>query len=303
MSLYHKYRPETLEEMIGNESLIETLRAMLSKEDPPHSYLFTGPSGCGKTTLARIIKETLGCSDGDYYEIDSADFRGIDSIREIRRNINFKPSSGDCRVWLIDECHQLTKDAQTALLKALEDTPKHVYFILATTELKKLLPTIKTRCTSFEVKLLDDEQMEVLINWVSENEGLEVPVNVTQSVIKTAQGSARKALVALEKLIGLDEDAMLGAVQDIEEEEKQVIDLCRYLLSKKPNWKGAAELLKKINEEPESARRMMLGYFSSVLLKTDNSMAYNVLSCFADNFYDSGKAGLIAACYEAVNGR
>ena len=124
MSLYHEHRPETLDEMEGNESTIKALRSVLSKpkNEIPHAFLLTGESGCGKTTLARIIKTKLACSDYNYKEVDSADFRGIDTIREIRRHMKLKGLGGGIRIWLLDECHMISRDGMNALLKALEDT-------------------------------------------------------------------------------------------------------------------------------------------------------------------------------------
>src|SRR5690606_3369465 len=109
--------------------------------DIPHAMLFTGPSGCGKTTLARILRVKLRCSDNDFQEINAADFRGIDSIRSMRQQVGAAPLGGDSRIWLIDEAHSMTADAQNAFLKLLEDTPRHVYFFLATTDPQKLKKT------------------------------------------------------------------------------------------------------------------------------------------------------------------
>lgn len=116
--LYQAYRPRTFDEVVGNKEAIRTLESFIKRDisEVPHAFLFSGPSGCGKTTLARILAKKLGCSDANFVEIDSADFRGIDTIREIRRQMRLAPvGGGSCRVWLIDECHKLTGDAQSAL--------------------------------------------------------------------------------------------------------------------------------------------------------------------------------------------
>ena len=149
-SLAVKYRPKRLADFLGNTETVQALRALMEREEMPHTILFTGPSGTGKTTLARIVARRLQCSEHDLQELNTADFRGIDTIRDVVRNMALCPMSGSCRVWILDEVHQLSKDAQHALLKALEDTPKHVYFLLATTDPAKLLPTIRTRCVTFK---------------------------------------------------------------------------------------------------------------------------------------------------------
>ena len=303
-SLYIKYRPNSLDEVAGNKSLISSLKSLLeSKTNLPHSFLFTGPSGCGKTTLGRILAKELGCSLDDFKEVDSGDFRGIDSIREIRKQMRMSPINGPCRIWLIDECHQLTKDAQNALLKALEDTPKHVYFILCTTDPQKLLKTIKTRCTPYEVKPLADKAIGRLLKNIARKEDVDLPKEVREQIARDSLGSPRQALVLLGKVIHLPEEEMLEAAEKSAEEESEVIELCRMLLNPDQSWGKISRLIKGLNQEPESIRRAILGYFSAVLLSNTkkNKRAADVMECFLDHFYDSGKAGLVLSCWQACD--
>ena len=150
--LYKKHRPKNLKRVFGQSVAIGTLKPLIEAKQVPHSLLLTGPSGCGKTTLARILVKELKCAKADFMEVNCADFRGIDTVRDIRTRMMQAPIGGDCRVWLIDEAHMLTSAAQTAFLKMLEDTPDHIYFFLATTHPQKLLKTIKTRCTEIKLK-------------------------------------------------------------------------------------------------------------------------------------------------------
>ena len=120
--------------------------------------LFTGPSGTSKTTLARIYKNHIGCSDMDFVELNAANFKGIDTVRDIIRDMNLSPMKGPVRMWLIDECHKMTNDAQNAFLKSLEDVPSHVRFCLATTDSSKLLKTLVSRCHKVQTKLLTAEK-------------------------------------------------------------------------------------------------------------------------------------------------
>ena len=180
MSLYLKYRPKDLSQIKGNKSLVDSLNNMLSnKETCPHTFLLHGPTGCGKTTIARIIANELGCHERDFIEINTADLRGIDTSREIINRSQFAPIQGSIMVWLIDECHKLTNDAQNALLKLLEDTPKHIYIILCTTDPQKLLSTIKGRCIQFQVSPLNDIEMFQLLRRIvrDEKEELNVPLS------------------------------------------------------------------------------------------------------------------------------
>ena len=155
MPLHIDYRPADFDEILGNEETIKSIKSILARdEDRPHAWMFVGPSGCGKTTLARIVSAALGCppkinkaANLDFQEINTSDMRGIDTAREILKTMNFAPvnTASKCRVYILDECHQATKDFQNSLLKALEDTPDHVYFLLCTTDPSKLLKTIKNR--------------------------------------------------------------------------------------------------------------------------------------------------------------
>ena len=121
MSYYKRFRPKTLKSVLGQEGPVNSLQRFIDRNTIPHCILFTGPSGCGKTTIGRILKTHLNCGDADWLEINSADFKGIDTVREIRRSINLSPISGDCRIWFIDEAHKLTNDA--CLLHAGDNRP------------------------------------------------------------------------------------------------------------------------------------------------------------------------------------
>lgn len=302
MSLYHKYRPICLEEVVGNESEIEIIRAELQRGDSPHAFLFYGPTGCGKTTLGRIVAKGLACKGNDFKEIDSADFRGIDTIREIRKQSQYLPMEGKCRVWLLDECHKLSSDAQNAMLKALEDTPSHVYYILSTTEPQKLLPTIKGRCSQHQVTPLSDSQMFSLLRKVIKNENENLQKIVYKQIIQDSLGSPRNALQILDQVLSVPSDQRLLVARKQAEMQSQVIELCRALLSK-TGWKKISNVLSDLQgqgQEPESIKRAIIGYFSSVLLKEDNMIAGLIIEEFLKlSFYD-GFPGIIFACYSII---
>jgi DNA polymerase-3 subunit gamma/tau len=302
MSLYHKYRPQTFSEVRGNEETILALQAELEKEDKSHAYLLHGPTGCGKTTLGRIIAHELNTIGNDFREIDSADFRGIDTIRELRRQSQFKPLEGDCRVWLIDESHKLTGDAQSALLKALEDTPSHVYYILATTNPEKLLPTIKGRCAQFPVTPLQEKELYKLLRVIVKREKESLAPEVFEQIIQDSQGHPRNALQILDQVLGVPPEKRLELAKRVAEQQSQVIELCRALLTP-TGWRKVARILSELKEEdPEGVRRAVLGYCNSVLLGGENDRAGMVMEEFIEPFYSSGWPGLTFACYKIIRG-
>ena len=207
MSFHIKYRPDNFSDVKGNSDTLEILEGMLSDiETCPHTFLFYGNSGCGKTTTARILANRLGCRGSDYNEINTADFRGIDTIREIIGKSQFKPIEGTCRVWVLDEIHKATGEAQNALLKILEDSPKHVYFILCTTDPQKLLATIKGRCTQFQMKPLSEAQMHVLLRKVVIEEGEKLEREIYDQIIQDSLGHPRNALQILEQVLKVSPD-------------------------------------------------------------------------------------------------
>lgn len=308
MSLYHTHRPDSLDKMKGNKQTIQALKSSLNKEDPPHAFLLTGPSGCGKTTIARIIRQYLRCSEIDYHEIDSADFRGIDHIREIRRRASKSPMDGPCQVWLLDEAHMIGRggdssknEAQNALLKALEDTPSHVYFILATTNPEQLLKTVRNRCSQFSVGPLDENVMFKWLKRIIRSEKKKVPDDVLEQICDDSLGSPRSALVILDKIIDLDPESMIEAAKQQAEKENEIIELCRILM-KANSWKPVAKVLKNLNQDPETIRRSVLAYFSTVLLNSGSEKSYLIIDSFREPFFNSGKPGVIAACYEIIKG-
>ncbi len=303
--LYKKYRPRKLSEMVGQDSSVKMLRAFLTKSRLPHTLLFTGPSGCGKTTLARILRRKLKCGKHDFTELDCADFRGIEMVRRIRSHLLQVPISGKCRVWIIDECHKLTNDAQNAFLKMLEDTPKHVYFMLATTDPQKLKKTIRTRSTEIVVRSLSEKDMNTLLISTILLEQKKISKEVIETIIDNSNGSARKALVLLNQVINLgDKEEMIEAIKSTTAEIQANI-IARALHNPRTKWNQMAKILKgTLNEEPEQIRWMVLGYARNVLLSSSklSTRAWVIIDVFQDNFFDSKHAGLAAACYAVIVG-
>lgn len=302
MPLHIDYRPKDLDELVGNSSIKNSLKSVLSREDKPHAFLLLGQSGCGKTTIGRIIGTMIGCSEEDFREYNSSNTRGIDTIREISQNAHYAPLVSKVKVYLLDEVHQLTRDAMNAILKILEDCPPHVYFILCTTEPEKLLKTIHTRCSAYQVKALSSSEMKKLIEWVLKGEGITKSTKLIDSIVEAAEGCPRQALVILDQIIDIpDEKKAIEAISSVKTEEAEIIDLCRSLISNK-SWNDIREKVKIViqNTEPEKIRYAILGYMNSVLLNSKtNDRASELIDLFGENTYSSGKAGITNMFYLA----
>jgi DNA polymerase III subunit gamma/tau len=301
MSLYHKYRPQTLSEIRGNEEVVSALEGLLSKpEKMPHSFLLHGATGCGKTTIGRIIKNTLEVSDNDYQELNTSDMRGIDTIRDLIKNCQFKPLESSYRIYLVDECHKLTNDAQNAFLKILEDTPSHVIFILCTTEPEKIIKAIRSRCQDFQLKPLSDKVCKRLIQTILRKEQETVDESILDKIVEIAEGHPRNAIQILEKILSTEPEKRAEAAVKTAQETVQSIELCRALIGNS-NWTKVREILNGlVGQDAEAVRRQVMGYAQSVLLKSDNEKAGLVLELFKEPFYNSGFPGLVYSCYSIV---
>ena len=297
LELYKKHRPKKFKDVIGQTPALKSLSSMIEKGNTPHAIMLTGPSGCGKTTLARIIANKLECNKHDTKEINSANFRGIDTVREIQSQVGLAPIHGKCRVWIIDEVHKITNDAQNAILKLLEDTPSHVYFFLCTTEPQKLLKTIHTRCSEVAVKSLNDGDVKKLLSNVLAKEEKKLPKKVIEKIIDNSEGSPRKALVFLHQIIDIeDEDDMLETIQP-PSLKVDSIAIARALLklSCSGKWAEMVAVLKACDlKQAESIRRLVLAYTQSVMLSGNKGLAdkgFVILNAFREHFYDCGSAG------------
>jgi DNA polymerase-3 subunit gamma/tau len=199
--LYRTYRPSKWSEVIGQDPIVEALKETVAGKRLAHAYLFSGSRGTGKTTVARILAREAGAADEDIYEIDAASNRGIDDIRQLREHVSVLPFSSPFKVYIIDEVHMLSKDAWNALLKTLEEPPKHVIFILATTELDKVPETIVSRCQTFTFKKPGREVLRKQVLMVAKKEGYELDAGAADLIALLGDGSFRDALGMLEKVI------------------------------------------------------------------------------------------------------
>lgn len=302
--LYKRHRPTTFDLVEGQEVVVSQLKTFLQNGELPHSLLLTGPSGCGKTTLARILRTELGCADGDYEEKDAAVFRGIDSVREIHYRCKFRPRSGPCSVWLLDECQKQTPEAQEALLKLLEDTPSWVYFILATTDPQKLISTIRNRCTILNLTLVDDESLYSIAKRVSAAEKLDFTQSTFDQLVIYAKGSPRRLLVKLHELANQDcknHDEILNT-----EAEHDAILICNKLFDPRSAWKDLVPILETVSkkQDADEVRYLILAYAKTVLCKGKGSYpdrAHAVIEEFRQELHYCKWPGFYANCYAIMN--
>lgn len=222
--IYRKYRPQSFDEVVGQEFVIQTLKNALAHDKVAHSYLLCGPHGTGKTSIARIFAKALNCENReekvvctecescqeiekgiapDVIEIDAASNRGINEIRELREAVRFLPTKSLHKVYIIDEVHMLTKEAFNALLKTLEEPPNHIVFILATTEQHKVPFTIISRTQKFNLRHLSREEIDNQLVVILKKEGVEMDEETRALIVAAAEGSLRDAQSILGKVLAI----------------------------------------------------------------------------------------------------
>ncbi len=293
-SLYQKYRPQRFSELVGQDWISKILRKVISEGKQAHAYLFTGARGTGKTSTARIVAKSLNClnpKDGepcnecanciainegrflDLFEIDAASNRGIDQIRELKEKINFSPSQGKYKVYIIDEVHMLTNEAFNALLKTLEEPPVHTVFMLATTEPHKIPLTIISRTQRFDFKLANEDDLKQKLNEILSKEERKMDDKALEIVIQGASGSFRDSETILDKVLGSADGKKEITEESVRtilglSDQKAVEEMMAALLSSDIN--KALEILNETNN-----KGLSLYQFLKQILEFGRILIYN----------------------------
>ncbi len=285
--LYRKYRPQTFAEVIGQEHVVQTLTNAISSGMISHAYLFSGPRGSGKTTIARLLAKAVNCQNRkkgeaepcnqcpscleimegrslDLLEIDAASHRGIDEIRELRDGIKFVPTKSKYKVFILDEAHQLSKDAANALLKTLEEPPSHAIFILATTEIHKMIPTVISRCQRFDFRRLTLPEIIKRLEIIAGKEKVKVERAALELIALNSGGAIRDGEGLLDQALTFAGSRGEIKAEDIKDllglvEVELIAKFCDFLCQKK-----ASEAINFLNEVTD--RGADLQEFAKILI-------------------------------------
>ena len=326
ISLYRKWRSQTFNEIVGQPVIVQTLKNAIETKRIAHAYLFTGPRGTGKTSAARILAKSLNCKEGptpnpcgkcetcdkiknghsvDVIEIDAASNRGIDEIRDLRERVRFAPLEGRYKVYIIDEVHMLTSEAFNALLKTLEEPPSHAIFILATTEIQKVPPTIASRCQRLDFSRIKLAEITAHLKKIAKAEGFAAEEKALDLIARSSEGGMRDAISLLDQAISFagkeisydsivtllgtaDEELLFGFAEAIAEgNETRVLSLI----------KAGVEEGRSMSQV---ARDFVMHFRNLLHLKVGSGEALELTSEYLEKLRDQAKKFTLPRIKEAI---
>ena len=299
-ALYRKYRPQTFNDIVGQNHIVSVLKNAIDKNQISHAYLFYGSRGTGKTSIAKIFANEVNGNEiyqkenVDIIEIDAASNNGVDEVRDIKEAIKFLPTEGKYKVYIIDEVHMLTTAAFNALLKTLEEPPAHVIFILATTEIHKIPATILSRCQRFEFKNLSQEQLIDRLRYIAKEENLVIEDEAIEKIATLAKGGLRDAISILDQVSNYSEQITLGHILEVTSSisEDDILEFYKGLLQG-----DVTKSLLKYNEFVAQAKDTKL-LLNDLINVTRDIVVYKNLKDTKHTVYNVDK---IAAEIENVN--
>ena len=299
-ALYRKYRPQTFNDIVGQNHIVSVLKNAIDKNQISHAYLFYGSRGTGKTSIAKIFANEVNSNEVyqkenvDIIEIDAASNNGVDEVRDIKEAIKFLPTEGKYKVYIIDEVHMLTTAAFNALLKTLEEPPAHVIFILATTEIHKIPATILSRCQRFEFKNLSQDQLIDRLKYIAKEENLVIEEAAIEKIATLAKGGLRDAISILDQVSNYSEQITLGHILEVTSSisEDDILEFYKGLLQG-----DVTKSLLKYNEFVAQAKDTKL-LLNDLINVTRDIVVYKNLKDTKHTVYNVDK---IAAEIENVN--
>jgi len=318
LALYRKYRPQSFKDIVGQEHIVKTITNALASKSTSHAYLFSGPRGSGKTTIARLIAKSVNCENPilnkngiiafepcnkcasclemignkamNMIEIDAASHTGVDDIRDLRDGINFSPGKSKFKVFIIDECHQLSKGAANALLKTLEEPPAHAIFILATTEIHKMIPTILSRCQRFTFKKFSLNEIIGRLDILAKKEKIKIDKDALRIIAMNAGGAIRDAESLLGQVLAFRPGDEHITAEEVSEllgliGNSVIIEFIDSIISK--DFKKALSLLNNLNEKGIDMiefNKTLIEYLRQCLIiKTTQMSEKDIVSDFGFN--------------------
>lgn len=302
-ALYRKYRPADFEDVISQPHITTTLKNQITNGKTAHAYLFTGSRGTGKTTCARIFAKALNCESpvngspcgecdicrdadnfalSDIIEIDAASNGSVSDARELREAAEYTPERCKYKVYIIDEVHMLSKDAFNALLKLIEEPPPHIKFIMATTELHKVLPTILSRCQRFDFMRIKTADIAARLKYVSEKEGITITDDAAELIAKTADGGMRDALSILDRCIAFSESVTAEVVSEAAgiAGRDQLFELCEAAADM--DAAKALDIVSQLHDGSKDMQRLceeITAQFRNIMIAISAPERANLIAC------------------------